>query len=1067
MGRRKLSPEQIADGRGHPSVAELIALVHRANPSDRRLAPAEEAARYALKARLQSRLVRDFADHLDFRWSDREAEIVAIDHRGRARDAAHVPLAALDPDARAIVEGRLAGPADAAPLAVAPALVEPPPTDPFAAGRRALDAWDLPAAHAWLTAAFAERRSEPAAHALAALLVDRLALDAEVLALDLREEHLTARVSRLVALAAARSGAIRRATDLLPRLEPGAEAEVRLLLADAALAAADAGAVRAHLAALRHLDPANGACSRLEDGLRALDGARSAPLEAAVRAAAEPAAIRAAADALLAEFPGHAGARAALARLAEAERRESADRELALADRAAAEGQWDAALRHLRRAQDHGADVRSRGEAVRAARTADRADRAVADALRALQGGDLRPYAALSTAARAAVRERCADPRLGDLEALFVAGARDPVAALEAWAQAEAIVDDQPDAALSLLRRAHLDPLGPLRPLRERIAARQQEAAAARAHGLAEQIVSAAKRGAFAEIRAAIGALRPDLLTPERLAEVDDAREAAEQDAAARREVELFDAEMRIGAVFNARDRAARHLRARPADPEWSVRAAVAEQRTAGILPWRTVEAWEEDLYAVTPPPLRESADACLERDGLHAWLSEGCGRFVFLRRVEIASGRIVGCVVTRLLADVRSPRTVVLEDADGAARIGFASAAGVVGVVAIDAAGAMERWVGFADSPGNRDPIAAAEVNRDGTAVFRCESAVYRRRDVCVTFSPYGLGVSIVGARAVVPIAHPVAGPALLELGEDLLLCLVRTNGERVQYVGTAARLDSAAAAPAGTGVVCVGQFLVGSVMVDGIARLDDQNGVLAAFAPLPDSDARPVATARACACCFVLLEPSPGRREVRAFDADLRPLWTISDPGIAHLLCDAADEHAAVVFQTARGPRIVSLGATPPPIPAGTIPPRAPPVLAPERRDPPPWSEPWAQDASALRVRERLEAMAPDASPAARFAWLDEPEVWELGELTSLSCVAAAAIEWEDGPWAQRLHAVARFRSAVAEMVFSETTVFTALMVRHHELVQEMPPRAADWLDAQADAMGLSRPAPVEGAE
>src|SRR5688572_22212541 len=144
----RLTPEEAANGQGRPSVAELISLIHRVNPTDRGLSPEQEVERYALKARLQSRLIRDFCEHLQLRLEQADPgsePIVSIEHRGFRRDAAHVPLSALDPDARERVLQTLGSREPTRP-AMSPSIERSPAAgDALSQGRAALEAWDYEA----------------------------------------------------------------------------------------------------------------------------------------------------------------------------------------------------------------------------------------------------------------------------------------------------------------------------------------------------------------------------------------------------------------------------------------------------------------------------------------------------------------------------------------------------------------------------------------------------------------------------------------------------------------------------------------------------------------------------------------------------------------------------------------------------------------------------------------------------------------------------------------------------------------------------------------------------------
>jgi hypothetical protein len=188
-------------------LSDLVTAVHRVNPTDRRLPPAEEAERYRLKAALQSRLLRDYPAHVEV-VADGE-DLVLLRCPTDGRDAAHVPVTALDDDVRVLVRERLDGiePAET-PVVEAPS----PTSDPLADGRAALEAWDYEGAATAFGRA-ARAGSVAAARQAIELFVEMLGdLDgARTLAAALppaTRRDPTVRVFR--ALAEARSGPTRR-----------------------------------------------------------------------------------------------------------------------------------------------------------------------------------------------------------------------------------------------------------------------------------------------------------------------------------------------------------------------------------------------------------------------------------------------------------------------------------------------------------------------------------------------------------------------------------------------------------------------------------------------------------------------------------------------------------------------------------------------------------------------------------------------------------------------------------------------------------------------------------------
>ena len=166
--------------RGCPvDIAVLFREIHAVNPTDRGLPPAEQAARYARKAALQSQLIDLHGEVLEVAPDPNDEDLVSIRHTSGQRDAAHARVSALDDDARAWVRDRLAQAPRVAQVATGPAPaprpVSPAALDLLAAGRRALDDYDFDEARRCFQAAVAAAPGAPAPLlALVELLVDHL-----------------------------------------------------------------------------------------------------------------------------------------------------------------------------------------------------------------------------------------------------------------------------------------------------------------------------------------------------------------------------------------------------------------------------------------------------------------------------------------------------------------------------------------------------------------------------------------------------------------------------------------------------------------------------------------------------------------------------------------------------------------------------------------------------------------------------------------------------------------------------------------------------------------------------
>jgi hypothetical protein len=335
---------------GKLSIEELFREIHRANPTDRGLAPGDQDHRYARKSALQSELIRRFGEHLEVQPEGED--LVALRHRLSGRDAAHARISALDEEARSWVRWQLDAWEEARPEAPVP-VASTGEEDPLRRAAVALEAYDYASAQDLLREAFdASRGGLPEAEALLELFVDHLAMDTEALELRPRLSRAATRSSRargLLATAASRLGRSREALELAEGL--GGAAEVYVEVARQALVAEDLFSAQSALDRLRDVDPSHPASrtlgSRLEKALLARREARRQPAERGLMglvAEGNPEATRDAAQAILAEHPDSTLARS----------------ELAKAERALAERE-----RQRRRRQAQEEDRRRRAEAER------------------------------------------------------------------------------------------------------------------------------------------------------------------------------------------------------------------------------------------------------------------------------------------------------------------------------------------------------------------------------------------------------------------------------------------------------------------------------------------------------------------------------------------------------------------------------------------------------------------------------------------------------------------------------------------------------------------------------
>ena len=151
--RRLPDPEAVLTGRARVSMEELVALVHRVNPTGRQLPADEEAHRYRQKSELQSLLIARHGD--DLVVEQVSEDVVSLRHPHGMADACHAVVGELDEEARAWVRRRLVDATLAEPhepdRPTAP-LDRTVSLDPLARGRVALEEWDYDQARACLHA---------------------------------------------------------------------------------------------------------------------------------------------------------------------------------------------------------------------------------------------------------------------------------------------------------------------------------------------------------------------------------------------------------------------------------------------------------------------------------------------------------------------------------------------------------------------------------------------------------------------------------------------------------------------------------------------------------------------------------------------------------------------------------------------------------------------------------------------------------------------------------------------------------------------------------------------------
>lgn len=257
-------------------------LIHVVNPTARELREPDRQRRYELKARLQSLLVRRFADEIRVVRGD-EPGVVSLFHRYANEDACHAVINELDTDARAWVTYQLDVGADAEShphASAAPRLRQSGGESAgaahdgnvsalVAAGERALDDYDFDqAAKHFAQAVQLSHGAVGPTQALLELWVERLGSDREALDLEasLPKETLASEAVRgLLGIAAARLKEIKHADRLVRSLQSPRAAEIMALCVRAACEMGDVDLATRWLYRLRSFDalhPAIAECER-------------------------------------------------------------------------------------------------------------------------------------------------------------------------------------------------------------------------------------------------------------------------------------------------------------------------------------------------------------------------------------------------------------------------------------------------------------------------------------------------------------------------------------------------------------------------------------------------------------------------------------------------------------------------------------------------------------------------------------------------------------------------------------------------------------------------------------
>lgn len=533
MHRAEQVAQDVLARRMPAKASELLEIIHAINPTGRLLGAADERRRYELKARLQSLLIRNFAD--DLVVTADAPGVVSIRHRYLAQDACHARIDELDDDARARVRWML----DVGEV-VEPhgGMAMPPPAravadaDLLDQGRRALAEFDYETARAHFERALQDSNGDPAAaRALLELLVDHMAADGDALALEDRlapRAAADAEVRALLAVAASRVGTAAAASRLLEGLAGPRIAEVWKALAEDAIRRQAGEELEHRIARLTEADPTHPDLVRFREQAQRLraDARRPAELELSQLAeAGDDEATEARARALLARWPDSRVAGRILGGIQDRRRASESERLLASARAALSNGDTGLATELCRRARSVGADTADLLEQIRDAEAAGeraRQDAEVAAVCAQLAGEDLRTglamFLALEPELRHRVRIQHDLPLLDWLEQVATrskgaqhGAAIDAVLAVAAAASAAGRGDDE--AALALLE--------PHRSLIAGLARANELQAEARGRIAARR--RAAAVSALDQARLALA--RGDLETCERLCDQIDGRD--------------------------------------------------------------------------------------------------------------------------------------------------------------------------------------------------------------------------------------------------------------------------------------------------------------------------------------------------------------------------------------------------------------------------------------------------------------------------------------------------------------------------------------------------------------
>lgn len=468
---------QVLTGQQPIDLLELMDLIHVVNPTGHVQTANETATRYTWKSRLQSLLIRRFADRIAIEPASDDGQVIAIRLPNLDRNACHALLSELDDDARSWVLRQL-DTERAEVTAPEPQVVELPIEPQQEAeldghewralceqGMRAAERYEYTEAQQLLSEAFERSAGHAdAAIPLLTLLVDQLGADVEALQLGRRLEPELAgndEVRGLLATASVRAGDELEAARLVRGLEHQRARDALALWALRAAGRADRAAMDAALSQLRLRDPSHPALLAAPEALKQEMRRRRAPQEQAMRAAMGAGDLDEAerlARILLAEDASHELANRTLRRIALERTQREIDRATREAHAAAERSDWPLAIALTRKALSLSSGSQ-RSQLHKQLQQYEAAHRHAQDGHKAeqiyqlLANGSLpaalAAYAQLPASLRANVRARWHGPELAWMERLEASGqgrkGKSVVAAVAALASACPFVDSEPE----------------------------------------------------------------------------------------------------------------------------------------------------------------------------------------------------------------------------------------------------------------------------------------------------------------------------------------------------------------------------------------------------------------------------------------------------------------------------------------------------------------------------------------------------------------------------------------------------------------------------------------------